>query len=88
MESRSIPPPSNVNEHVSRFDPQKAAAEFEHELSPGMRDEPLTGGENVKRIIGLVAGPLLALALFLLMPGDLGVWPRLVAATAVLMAVW
>ena len=88
MESRSIPPPSNVNEHVSRFDPRAAAQEFEHELSPGMRDEPLTGGENVKRIIGLVAGPLLAVALFLLMPGDLGVWPRLVAATAVLMAVW
>ena len=88
MESRSIPPPRNVNEHVSRFDPRAAAQEFEHELSPGMRDEPLTGGENVKRIIGLVAGPLLAVALFLLMPGDLGVWPRLVAATAVLMAVW
>ena len=88
MESRSIPPPRNVNEHVSRFNPRAAAQEFEHELSPGMRDEPLTGGENVKRIIGLVAGPLLAVALFLLMPGDLGVWPRLVAATAVLMAVW
>lgn len=84
----SAPPPSNVNEHVSRFNPRAAAQEFEHELSPGMRDEPLTGGENVKRIIGLVAGPLLAVALFLLMPGDLGVWPRLVAATAVLMAVW
>ena len=88
MESRPLPPPSNVNEHVSRFDPRAAAQEFEHELSPGMRDEPLSGGENVKRIIGLVAGPLLAVALFLLMPGDLGVWPRLVAATAVLMAVW
>ncbi|HAN85286.1 MAG TPA: carboxylate transporter, partial [Micrococcus luteus] len=86
MASRPLPPPSNVNEHVSRFDPRAAAQEFEHELSPGMRDEPLTGGENVKRIIGLVAGPLLAVALFLLMPGDLGVWPRLVAATAVLMA--
>ena len=75
MESRPLPPPSNVNEHVSRFDPRAAAQEFEHDLSPGMRDEPLPGGENVKRIIGLVVGPLLAVALFLLMPGDLGVWP-------------
>lgn len=88
MASRPVPPPSNVNEHVSRFAPQAAAQEFEHETSPGMRDQPLTGGEHTKRIIGLVAGPLLAIGLFLLMPGDLGVWPRLVAATAVLMAVW
>lgn len=88
MASRPVPPPSNVNEHVSRFDPQAAAQEFEHETSPGMRDQPLTSGEHTKRIIGLVAGPLLAIGLFLLMPGDLGVWPRLVAATAVLMAVW
>lgn len=43
MESRPLPPPSNVNEHVSRFDPRAAAQEFEHELSPGMRDEPLPG---------------------------------------------
>ena len=88
MASRPVPPPSNVNEHVSRFDPQAAAQEFEHETSPGMRDQPLTGGEHTKRIIGLVAGPLLAIGLFLLMPGDLAVWPRLVAATAVLMGVW
>ena len=88
MASRPVPPPSNVNEHVSRFDPQAAAAEFQHEMSPGMRDQPLTGGEHTKRIIGLIAGPLLAVGLFLLMPGDLDVWPRLVAATAVLMAVW
>lgn len=88
MASRPVPPPSNVNEHVSRFAPQAAAQEFEHETSPGMRDQPLTGGEHTKRIIGLVAGPLLAIGLFLLMPGDLGVWPRLVAATAVLMGVW
>lgn len=88
MASRPVPPPSNVNEHVSRFAPQAAAQEFEHETSPGMRDQPLTSGEHTKRIIGLVAGPLLAIGLFLLMPGDLGVWPRLVAATAVLMGVW
>ncbi|GAA3781140.1 SLC13 family permease [Micrococcus endophyticus] len=88
MASRPVPPPSNVNEHVSRFDPQAAAQEFEHETSPGMRDQPLTGGEHTKRIIGLVAGPLLAIGLYLLMPGDLAVWPRLVAATAVLMGVW
>lgn len=88
MASRPVPPPSNVNEHVSRFAPQAAAQEFEHETSPGMRDQPLTSGEHTKRIIGLIAGPLLAVGLFLLMPGDLDVWPRLVAATAVLMAVW
>lgn len=88
MASRPVPPPSNVNEHVSRFAPQAAAQEFEHETSPGMRDQPLTGGEHTKRIIGLVAGPLLAIGLYLLMPGDLAVWPRLVAATAVLMGVW
>lgn len=88
MASRPVPPPSNVNEHVSRFAPQAAAQEFEHETSPGMRDQPLTSGEHTKRIIGLVAGPLLAIGLFLLMPGDLAVWPRLVAATAVLMGVW
>ena len=88
MASRPVPPPSNVNEHVSRFAPQAAAQEFEHETSPGMRDQPLTSGEHTKRIIGLVAGPLLAIGLYLLMPGDLAVWPRLVAATAVLMGVW
>ncbi len=41
-----------------------------------------------RRLLGLVVGPLAAVALYLAMPAGLDVWPRLTAAAAVLMAVW
>lgn len=88
MASHPAPAPQVAGEHLHQYDPRSAAAEYDVETSPGMRDDPLSRGEHVKRVIGLIAGPLLAIGLFLLMPGDLGVWPRLTAATAVLMAVW
>lgn len=49
---------------------------------------PITGRPPIKRIVAVGAGPLLALAVFFLLPDSLAVEARAVAATAVLMAVW
>lgn len=43
---------------------------------------------QVKRFIFLCLGVLAAIVVYVLMPADMEVWPRLTAATAILMAVW
>ena len=60
----------------------------DQELSEGMRARAVEQREYRRRIIGLIAGVLGAVLIFWIMPTDLDVWPRLTAATAVLMAVW
>lgn len=60
----------------------------DQELSEGMRARAVEHREYRRRIIGLIAGVLGAVLIFWIMPTDLDVWPRLTAATAVLMAVW
>ncbi|GAA4113294.1 SLC13 family permease [Enteractinococcus coprophilus] len=60
----------------------------EQETSEGMRAEAVERREHRRRIIGLIGGVVAAALIFLIMPTELAVWPRLTAATAVLMAVW
>lgn len=47
-----------------------------------------TGNRNKKRPVAVAVGPLLALALFFILPDSLAVEARAVAASALLMAVW
>ena len=56
--------------------------------SPGDCEEGDSKSTLMRRIIGLVLGVVGAVVVYLLMPGDLEVWPRVTAAIAVLMAVW
>ncbi len=67
--------------------PTSARAEDEH-LAPGMRAEGDPPARLRRRIVGLVAGVALALAVYFLLPGDLAQPARVVAATAVLMGLW
>lgn len=73
--------------HLKRYDPvQREAAE--RELSDGMKAPAVPRNEWFRRIIGLVAGIIAAVLIYFIMPADLEVWPKLTAATAVLMAIW
>ena len=81
--------PSRVTgEHLKKYDPHRSAEEQSEELSAGAQMEPLAKPTLLRRLIGLFGGVAGALVVYALMPGDLEVWPRLTAATAVLMAVW
>ena len=60
----------------------------ERELSPGAKTPPLERTTWRRRVLGISLGLFVAALLFFIMPGDIGVWPRLTAATAVLMAIW
>lgn len=73
--------------HLKRYDPVRRA-ESERELSDGMQAPPVGRNEWFRRIIGLVGGLIAAALIFFLMPADLEVWPKITAATAVLMATW
>jgi len=46
------------------------------------------GPPRRRRTLGIFIGLAAALLLFVMMPASLGVWPRLTAATAILMALW
>lgn len=73
--------------HLKRYDPGRRA-QAEQELSDGMRAEPVKRGEWFRRVIGLVAGIVAGILIYFIMPADLEMWPKLTAATAVLMAIW
>ncbi len=60
----------------------------EEHRSEGSRAPGEPRSTRVRHVIGLVGGVLGALVVYAIMPGDLDVWLRLTAATAVLMAVW
>lgn len=82
-------PSSRVTgDHLKKYDPQTSARDQREHLSVGARAEPLPKPTFLRRMIGLFGGLLGAVLIYLVMPGDLEVWPRLTAATAVLMAVW
>ncbi|WP_146341806.1 DASS family sodium-coupled anion symporter [Nesterenkonia sp. NBAIMH1] len=74
--------------HLKNFDPREQSIAEAHELSAGHRSGGLERPTILRRIIGLVAGVLAALLIYFIMPADLEVWPRLTAATAVLMGIW
>lgn len=73
------------------FRPQSASStskEQEVELSPGAKEHAEPRPTFLRRVVGLLGGVLGAFLVYAIMPGDMEVWPRLTAATAVLMAVW
>lgn len=65
---------------------QRAAAG--QELSEGMKAPPVKYSEWLRKIVGLVGGVIAAVLLYLALPAELAMWPKLTAATAVLMAIW
>lgn len=73
--------------HLKRYDPRERA-EQEQELSDGLQAPPEERNEWLRKIIGLVGGVIAAVVIYFIMPADLEVWPKLTAATAVLMAIW
>ena len=83
------PPRSRVSgAHLHKYDPQQQSQREEADLSAGQQAEGFAKPTLIRRLIGLFGGVGLALIIFALMPGDIEMWPRLTAATAVLMAVW
>ncbi|GAA1102104.1 SLC13 family permease [Nesterenkonia jeotgali] len=83
------PPRSRVSgDHLKKYDPRTQSEAEAEELSVGARAEGLERPALLRRMIGLAGGVGLGLLVYLVMPGDMEVWPRLTAATAVLMAVW
>lgn len=62
--------------------------EPETEQAEGLGVEPESPGSARRKRIGLVVGPLAAVALYLALPEDLGRAGALTAGVAVLMAVW
>ncbi|WP_218221599.1 DASS family sodium-coupled anion symporter [Nesterenkonia sp. Act20] len=83
------PPRSRVSgDHLKKYDPRTQSEAESEEQSVGARAEGLERPALIRRMVGLVGGVVLALLVYLVMPGDLEVWPRLTAATAVLMAIW
>ena len=83
------PPRSRVTgAHLHRYDPREQSEREVAELSAGHQAEGLAKPTLLRRLIGLFGGLALALIIYAIMPADLEMWPRLTAATAVLMAVW
>ena len=68
-------------------DPDSRPVAEEHR-SEGSIAPGLPRPTRIRQVIGLVGGVLGALVVYAIMPGDLDMWPRVTAATAVLMAVW
>ena len=73
--------------HPQRVDPvQRASAD--QELSEGMKAPGTKHNEWLRKMLGLAGGVVAAVLLYLVLPADLAAWPKLTAATAVLMAIW
>ena len=84
-----MPPRSRVTgDHLKKYDPQEQSQAESEDLSAGARAEAPERTALLRRLIGLSGGVLAALLIYFVMPVDMEVWPRLTAATAVLMAVW
>lgn len=57
-------------------------------ISEGAKEHGPERSVRFRRLIGLVAGILIALIIYFVMPNNLGAWPRLTAAIAAVMAIW
>ncbi|GFZ92655.1 SLC13 family permease [Nesterenkonia alkaliphila] len=83
------PPRSKVEgAHLQQYDPKEQSKREESGLSAGHLAAGFDKPTLMRRLIGLFGGLAAALLVYVVMPGDLEVWLRLTAATAVLMAVW
>jgi len=81
------PSSQSTGSYLRRSDAGQRASEGQ-ELSEGMKAPPIKRSEWMRKLVGLVGGVLAALLVYFLMPADLEIWPRVTAATAVLMAIW
>ena len=79
--------PKATGSHPQRVDPVQRASE-EQELSEGMKAPGVKHNERLRKMLGLAGGVVAAVLVYLVLPADLAVWPKLTAATAVLMAIW
>ncbi|NDK30926.1 SLC13 family permease [Nesterenkonia haasae] len=83
------PPRSRVTgAHLQQYDPNEQSGREQSELSAGHQAEGFAKPTLLRRLIGLFGGVLGAVLVYFIMPADIEMWPRLTAATAVLMAVW
>ncbi|TLP76795.1 SLC13 family permease [Nesterenkonia sphaerica] len=74
--------------HLKQYDPQEQSGREQADLSAGHQAEGFAKPTLIRRLSGLFGGVLGAVLIYFIMPGDIEIWPRLTAATAVLMAVW
>ncbi len=69
-------------------DPEQDTGTDDAEQAPGLRESAESPAVLLRKRIGLFAGPVLAVVVFFLLPGDLAQPARLTAAVATVMAVW
>lgn len=69
-------------------DPEEPTAQDDAEQAPGLRESAESPAVLMRKRIGLFAGPVLAVVVFFLLPGDLAQPARLTAAVATVMALW
>ncbi|MGP9837977.1 SLC13 family permease [Arthrobacter sp. 179] len=69
-------------------DAPDATAEDDAEQAPGLRESAQSPAVLMRKRIGLFAGPVLAVVVFFLLPGDLAQPARFTAAVATVMALW
>lgn len=74
--------------HLQGYEPDPHRGEEIEQKSPGERAEPPTARTVRNRFVGLTAGLVGALVVYLVMPADLAPSARVTAATAVLMGIW
>ncbi|MFN3600447.1 MAG: SLC13 family permease [Dietzia sp.] len=74
--------------HLKGLDPDPDRGAEIEQKSPGERDAAVPRGEFVRSVIGTVAGLVVAVLVYLVMPGDLEHNARLTAAVAVLLGIW
>ncbi len=80
--------PAIPGDHLRGLEPDPKRAAVVEEKSPGERAEPPAPRTWRNRIIGLSAGLLGALLVYLVMPADVADSAKVTAATAVLMGLW
>ncbi|MDN6170108.1 MAG: anion transporter, partial [Micrococcaceae bacterium] len=69
-------------------DAPAATAEDDAEQAPGLRESAQSPAVLMRKRSGLFAGPVLAVVVFFLLPGDLAQPARFTAAVATVMALW
>ena len=83
MSQRPVP-----GAHLKGYEPDPRRGEEIEQQSPGERAEALPATTWRNRLVGLAAGLVGALLVYVLLPGDLAHSAKVTAATAVLMGLW
>ena len=83
MSQRPVP-----GAHLKGYEPDPRRGEEIEQQSPGERAEALPATTWRNRLVGLAAGLVGAVLVYVLLPGDLAHSAKVTAATAVLMGLW